>query len=169
MSSSGIDFHWCVFAFRRRMRRNAREKILWLTCFVNSAATRSLYHDMFFSPTGSLARVYRLEGKPSFNSHTTELGAPWPQGQVFKSVKMTVILACNSLSELTPLMSCRSTSFALTDAEGKGVPVQSAPLAYWPDGSLKWSGHSIPPNSGLSDKVCRRRLNERSPVLESHR
>ncbi|ONK10519.1 Tat pathway signal sequence domain protein [Streptomyces sp. MP131-18] len=34
-------------------------------------------------------------------------------------------------------------SFALTAADGAAVPVQSWPLAYWPDGSLKWSGHAI--------------------------
>lgn len=30
-------------------------------------------------------------------------------------------------------------TFALTDADGKAVPVQTWPLAYWPDGSLKWT------------------------------
>ena len=30
-------------------------------------------------------------------------------------------------------------TFALTDADGKAVPVQSWPIAYWPDGSLKWT------------------------------
>jgi hypothetical protein len=34
----------------------------------------------------------------------------------------------------------KDQSFSLTTAEGKIVPVQSWPLAYWPDGSLKWSG-----------------------------
>jgi len=30
--------------------------------------------------------------------------------------------------------------FSLTSADGRQLPVQSWPLAYWPDGSLKWSG-----------------------------
>jgi len=34
----------------------------------------------------------------------------------------------------------RETTFSLTDAQGKALPVQTWPLAYWPDGSLKWSG-----------------------------
>ncbi len=34
----------------------------------------------------------------------------------------------------------RETTFNLTDAAGKSLPVQTWPLAYWPDGSLKWSG-----------------------------
>jgi hypothetical protein len=30
--------------------------------------------------------------------------------------------------------------FSLSSADGRQLPVQSWPLAYWPDGSLKWSG-----------------------------
>jgi hypothetical protein len=44
-------------------------------------------------------------------------GVPWPQGAV-----------------------PRDTTFSLTDASGRALPVQTWPLAYWPDGSLKWSG-----------------------------
>jgi hypothetical protein len=38
------------------------------------------------------------------------------------------------------------TDFHLAGAEGANVPVQTWPLAYWPDGSVKWTGHaaSIP-------------------------
>ena len=36
------------------------------------------------------------------------------------------------------------TAWALHAADGTPVPVQSWPLATWPDGSLKWSGHAIP-------------------------
>jgi YetA-like protein len=46
-------------------------------------------------------------------------GVPWPQGAV-----------------------SRQTQFTLTDAKGLGVPLQTWPLAYWPDGSLKWTGHA---------------------------
>ncbi|MCF7972969.1 MAG: hypothetical protein K9N55_04055 [Phycisphaerae bacterium] len=31
-------------------------------------------------------------------------------------------------------------ALALTTAAGQSLPVQTWPLAYWPDGSLKWSG-----------------------------
>src|SRR5690606_37158597 len=34
-------------------------------------------------------------------------------------------------------------TFALTADDGTSVPVQSWPLAYWPDGSLKWSAHAL--------------------------
>ncbi|MFJ1734078.1 Tat pathway signal sequence domain protein [Streptomyces sp. NPDC088254] len=39
-------------------------------------------------------------------------------------------------------------TFALTDAGGKAVPVQSWPIAYWPDGSLKWTAHAVSSGSG---------------------
>ena len=34
----------------------------------------------------------------------------------------------------------KGQAFTLTAADGKSLPVQSWPLAYWPDGSLKWVG-----------------------------
>ncbi|MET7680863.1 Tat pathway signal sequence domain protein [Streptomyces sp. NPDC005423] len=39
-------------------------------------------------------------------------------------------------------------TFALTDADGHALPVQSWPLAYWPDGSLKWTAHAVSSGSG---------------------
>ncbi|GHD49512.1 hypothetical protein GCM10010317_028310 [Streptomyces mirabilis] len=39
-------------------------------------------------------------------------------------------------------------TFALTDASGKDVPVQSWPIGYWPDGSLKWTAHAVSSGSG---------------------
>ncbi|MFH8607455.1 Tat pathway signal sequence domain protein [Streptomyces sp. NPDC018029] len=35
------------------------------------------------------------------------------------------------------------TTFALVAGDGTGVPVQSWPTAYWPDGSLKWTAHAV--------------------------
>ncbi|MFD5519488.1 Tat pathway signal sequence domain protein [Streptomyces sp. NPDC127066] len=39
-------------------------------------------------------------------------------------------------------------TFALTDAGGNAVPVQSWPIAYWPDGSLKWTAHAVSSDAG---------------------
>ncbi len=44
-------------------------------------------------------------------------GVPWPKGAVGKDA-----------------------TFCVSSADGKDLPVQTWPLAYWPDGSLKWSG-----------------------------
>ncbi len=47
-------------------------------------------------------------------------GVPWPRGVVQKS-----------------------DSLALRTADGTAVAMQTWPLAFWPDGSIKWSGHAI--------------------------
>ncbi|GIE82287.1 hypothetical protein Aph02nite_82370 [Actinoplanes philippinensis] len=67
-----------------------------------------------------------LEDTPGANVGST-WGVPWPQGAV-----------------------PADSPFALTSAEGAAVPVQSWPIGYWPDGSLKWSAHALPANAPLS-------------------
>ncbi|WP_405926276.1 Tat pathway signal sequence domain protein [Streptomyces sp. NBC_00035] len=53
------------------------------------------------------------------------VGVPWPKGAY-----------------------AQDQTFALMDADGKAVPVQSWPIAYWPDGSLKWTAHAVSSGSG---------------------
>ncbi|TMR08402.1 Tat pathway signal sequence domain protein [Nonomuraea turkmeniaca] len=60
-----------------------------------------------------------MEGKPGGPAAST-WGTPWPKGAV-----------------------AADQAFTLVDAAGTAVPVQSWPLAFWPDGSLKWSAHAI--------------------------
>ncbi|EWM18813.1 hypothetical protein KUTG_09117 [Kutzneria sp. 744] len=70
------------------------------------------------TPTTPSADLHWLDGPPPAPSGST-WGVPWPRGQVAKG-----------------------TTFALATADGASVPVQSWPLAYWPDGSLKWTAHA---------------------------
>jgi hypothetical protein len=49
------------------------------------------------------------------------LGLPWPRGQHKKD-----------------------QPFHALDAKGGPLPLQTWPLAYWPDGSLKWTAHALP-------------------------
>ncbi|WP_200975656.1 Tat pathway signal sequence domain protein [Echinicola sp. 20G] len=63
--------------------------------------------------------LHWLEKPEGIYTSGTTLGVPWPMGQVKKE------------------------SFYLINENGKQHPVQSWPLAYWPDGSIKWSGHAI--------------------------
>lgn len=56
-------------------------------------------------------------------------GMPWPRGRVR-----------------------RDAQFALR-RDGHDVGVQSWPLAYWPDGSVKWSAHALPPTASFSEDV----------------
>jgi hypothetical protein len=58
-----------------------------------------------------------LDSAPPGVSQGVSWGVPWPQGAV-----------------------TRATTFNLADAQGKPLPLQTWPLASWPDGSLKWSG-----------------------------
>lgn len=48
----------------------------------------------------------------------------------------------------------KNQSFTLTTPDGKSAPLQSWPLAYWPDGSVKWSGFaSVPATTQGSFKL----------------
>ncbi len=62
-----------------------------------------------------------LEGSPPPAMPGTSWGMPWPRGRHAKD-----------------------TSFTLRTGSGETVPLQSWPLATWPDGSLKWTAHAIP-------------------------
>jgi len=55
-------------------------------------------------------------------------GTPWPRGKL-KSAK----------------------SLALRGAAGTALPLQSWPLAYWPDGSLKWTAHALAPGQSTGE------------------
>ncbi|MDQ2687785.1 MAG: Tat pathway signal sequence domain protein, partial [Armatimonadota bacterium] len=68
-----------------------------------------------------------LDGAPPPRPCGVSWGVPWLQGEAQKG-----------------------QTFALTAGDGKPVPVQSWPLAFWSDGSLKWTGHaaSVGPETG---------------------
>ena len=61
-----------------------------------------------------------LDGAAPSTSVGVNFGVPWPKGAVQKT-----------------------DPFTLTAGDGKAVPLQTWPLAYWPDGSIKWTGHAI--------------------------
>ncbi|KAF9256383.1 hypothetical protein L218DRAFT_217472 [Marasmius fiardii PR-910] len=71
-----------------------------------------------------------LDGKaPSTTPQGAAFGVPWTQGEVDKTTPISVT------------------------SGGSSIPVQTWPLAFWPDGSLKWSGHALQTDSGLSDSL----------------
>jgi hypothetical protein len=74
-----------------------------------------------------IASVHWLDDAAPSIAPGTTWGTPWPQGQ-----------------------HAVGTVFSLRTAKNESVPVQSWPLAYWPDGSLKWTGHAIPANESLT-------------------
>jgi hypothetical protein len=67
-----------------------------------------------------------LDGKPLSLDSGVSFGVPWAQGSVL-----------------------RTSTFRLS-SEGKHLSLQSWPLAYWPDGSLKWTGFATVVPAGLS-------------------
>ena len=67
-----------------------------------------------------------LDGQAPATPQSVSWGVPWPKGQVQKT-----------------------DALVLKTANGKAIAMQSWPMAYWPDGSLMWSGQSITATSGL--------------------
>ncbi len=74
--------------------------------------------------------LHWLSGKVPAVEQGIAWGVPWPAG------------ACTA-----------DQSFVLNTSDGTSIPVESWPLAYWPDGSLKWSGHAALATPGLSDRL----------------
>lgn len=66
-------------------------------------------------------------GAPETLAGGSVWGVPWPKGKLPSDQE-----------------------FAMTSAEGTDVPVQTWPLGYWPDGTLKWSAHAISQSADAS-------------------
>lgn len=67
--------------------------------------------------TDQAAAIKWLGDAPAPLTTGVSFGVPWPRGAVPKA-----------------------QAFTLTTADNRTLPVQTWPLAYWPDGSLKWVG-----------------------------
>lgn len=69
------------------------------------------------SATAASAPIRWLGDSPLPVTSGVSFGVPWTRGAVQKT-----------------------QAFTLTSTDGKALPVQTWPLAYWPDGSVKWTG-----------------------------
>jgi hypothetical protein len=69
---------------------------------------------------GQSTTLHWLEGDPPPELSGTTWGVPWPRG-AFPA----------------------DQQFTLRTDTGVDVPIQTWPIGYWPDGSLKWSAHAI--------------------------
>ncbi|MCH7409346.1 Tat pathway signal sequence domain protein [Belliella sp. DSM 111904] len=67
------------------------------------------------------------DAKPIHNQGLT-WGVSWPKGKIK-----------------------RNSGFELIADDNQEVPIQSWPLAFWPDGTLKWTGHAVPAIPLLAD------------------
>jgi hypothetical protein len=87
----------------------------------------------FFSAIASAAAqpapvtLHWLGGSAPSAPSGVSWGVPWPKGAVQPGNAMR-----------------------LADAGGRRIELQTWPLAYWPDGSVKWTGHAIAATAGLS-------------------
>ena len=81
---------------------------------------------------GAGAWVHWLDDHAATVSQGVTWGTPWPRGK-----------------------QRQEKNFALRQLNGaatnKLMPLQSWPLAYWPDGSLKWTAHALPPTREAGD------------------
>jgi hypothetical protein len=83
------------------------------------------------APQPARGSIRWLDGTvPALNPGAT-WGMPWPRGAV-----------------------ANGTAFALRNASGKSLPVQSWPTAFWPDGSLKWTAHAVPAGIEITDGLA---------------
>jgi hypothetical protein len=82
--------------------------------------------------------LHWLDGAPaSFQGATW--GVPWPQGRVPGDTRAFVLAPAAALQA--------ADAARARPAGGATVAVQSWPLAYWPDGTLKWSAHALAPDA----------------------
>src|SRR5437763_8309402 len=70
-------------------------------------------------PPARPVALHWLDGAPPLAESGVSWGVPWPRGVVRKD-----------------------QNFTLTAANGRILPLETWTLAWWPDGSLKWTGHA---------------------------
>jgi hypothetical protein len=97
---------------------------------VLAAATASAAATSSTADAGNAVDLHWLEGGTPAVLPGTTWGMPWPRGRLPKDA-----------------------AFAVRTAAGEPVPVQSWPLATWPDGSLKWSGHALAAATGGAERL----------------
>ena len=73
-----------------------------------------------FEVTGQAVSLNWLDRTAPASKQGVSWGVPWPKGKLKVGDPLT-----------------------LAEPGGKRIPVQTWPLAYWPDGSLKWTGHAV--------------------------
>src|SRR4051812_35229376 len=68
-----------------------------------------------------------MDHAPPLVNTGVSFGVPWPRGGMQKGESLHIV-----------------------DAQGQPIPSQTWPMAYWPDGSLKWTGHAIAATAGVA-------------------
>ncbi|UFU03925.1 Tat pathway signal sequence domain protein [Ruania suaedae] len=134
------------------MSRPSRRVVLQSSLVAGAAATAS----SVAGPAGAAAAVPRQPQNAPEDVPITWLGGGTPA--VTTGSRFGVPWERGALSSVDRL--------ALNTDGGDQVPVQNWPLAFWPDGSVKWSGHAVPANSGLAENLT---LSRGRPAAPSSR
>ncbi|KAF4984868.1 hypothetical protein FZEAL_21 [Fusarium zealandicum] len=79
--------------------------------------------------SSSSAKVHWLGDAPDFTSGTT-FGVPWPRSKHFP----------------------KNTKFSVSGSSGEAIDLQSWVTGYWPDGSVKWTGHALAGSDDVVDE-----------------
>src|SRR5579885_27933 len=82
-----------------------------------TAASSAAWEQAATAQEASAVSLQFLGGAPPPSPAGISWGVPWARGTVSKT-----------------------QAFSLVTAQGRPLPLQSWPLAYWPDGSVKWMG-----------------------------
>jgi hypothetical protein len=93
----------------------------------NTPTTTSATTASMINP-GAGAWVRWLDDRAGAVAQGVTWGTPWPRGKQHEG-----------------------KTFALRGENKTLRPLQSWPLAYWPDGSLKWTGHALAPGENVGD------------------
>jgi hypothetical protein len=107
----------------RDKKRNRMIALGWVLIILN------VVQNSVFAQNVNPIKLSWLGGNPPLISTGVSWGVPLPEGRLMPTA-----------------------GFSLKDSRGQALPVQSWPLAYWPDGSLKWVGLStvVDTNSGTT-------------------
>src|SRR5579884_562907 len=106
------------------MKLNRRQAITTLASALPVAKALDGNAQESRSPEATGAPLKWLESAPR-RACGVSWGVPWARGAIQKGA-----------------------GFHLSDSAGQSIPVQSWTLAYWPDGSIKWTGFAAVMQSG---------------------
>ncbi|KZZ87348.1 hypothetical protein AAP_05729 [Ascosphaera apis ARSEF 7405] len=85
-------------------------------------------------------KIHWIDGTPDYNPGTT-FGLPWPKGTYYPN----------------------ETEFTITpESSDEEVSLQSWVTGYWRDGSIKWTGHALPPTSDVHPEYTVRPSSKKS-------
>ena len=107
---------------RRQFISNSAATSAALGVIANQSAQCAPTPAVSMTNPGSGAWVRWLDGSAGAVAQGVTWGTPWPRGKQREA-----------------------KNFALRGADQKLQALQSWPLAYWPDGSLKWTAHALSP------------------------